>query len=242
MLTPAMSKPLAPWLMLISRTLLFALFQGVIAVLLGLSGDPAPWEASAAWWTISALLANLVSIVLLVWLFRMEGRRYFDFIPFSRQTVWTDLGLVVLLMAALAPLAMLPNQWLARLLFGSEEIAFDLMFRPLPLWAVGASLLFPLTIAFAELPTYFGYAMPRLEKQLGSGWLAWTIASLALALQHIALPLILDWRFMLWRLGMFIPLAFVMGLSLKLRPRLFPYLMALHALLDLSTVAILFTL
>jgi hypothetical protein len=39
---------------------------------------------------------------------------------------------------------------------------------------------------------------------------------------------------------MFIPLAFLMGLSLKLRPRLFPYLMALHALLDMTTVVMLF--
>lgn len=235
------TKPLAPWLMLIARTLLFAVFQGLIAALLSLSGVASPWQASAAWWTISALLANLVTIALLAWLFRTENRRYFDFIPFSRQTIWKDLGLVLLLMLVLAPLTMLPNQGLARLLFGSEEIAFNRMFQPLPLWAVIASLLFPLTIAFAELPTYFGYAMPRIEKQLGSGWLAWAVASFALALQHVTLPLILDWRFIVWRLGMFIPLAFVMGLSLKLRPQLFPYVMALHALLDLTTVAILFT-
>lgn len=237
-----MTKPLAPWLMLISRTLLFAMFQILIAGILAFSGSPAPWEASAAWWTVSALFTNIVSIVLLAWLFRKENRRYFDFIPASRQTMWKDLGIVLLLVVALIPVATFPNQWLANLLFGSEEIVFALMFRPLPLWAGIVSILFPLTIAFAELPTYFGYAMPRLEKQLGSGWLAWGLASLFLALQHVTLPLILDWRFIIWRFGMFIPLAFLMGLSLKLRPQLFPYFMAIHALLDMSTVAIILTL
>ena len=127
------------------------------------------------------------------------------------------------------------------MLFGSEEIASALMFHPLPLWARVVSLLFPLTIAFAELPTYFGYAMPRIEKQIGNGWLAWALASFFLALQHITLPLIFDWRFIIWRLGMFIPLAFLLGLSLKLRPRLFPYLMTMHALLDFMTVLMIFT-
>lgn len=237
-----MTKPLAPWLMLFSRTLLFAMFQIVIAGFLAFFGSTTPWEDSAAWWTISALCTNLVSITLLAWLFRKENRRYFDFTPASRQTMWKDLGIALLLMAALMPVAVLPNQWLANMLFGSGEAAFALIFRPLPLWVGIVSILFPLTIAFAELPTYFGYVMPRLEKQLGSGWLAWGLASLFLAFQHVTLPLILDWRFILWRFGMFIPLAFLMGLSLKLRPQLFPYLMAIHALLDMSTVAIILTL
>jgi len=83
---------------------------------------------------------------------------------------------------------------------------------------------------------------PALEVQLGNSWFAWGLASLFLALQHIALPLIFDGRFMLWRFGMFIPLAFFMGLCLKLRPQLFPYLMFVHILIDMMTVVIILTL
>jgi hypothetical protein len=232
----------APWLMLFSRTVLFALFQVMIAGFLALSGSRVPWEDSGAWWTVSALLTNLVSIALLILLFRQEHQRYFDFIPSSRHTFWKDLGLTALMLVALAPLVTLPNQWLANRLFGSEDVPIALMFRPLPLWAGVVSLLFPLTIAFAELPTYFGYVMPRIGKQLGNDWLAWALSCFCLALQHITLPLILDWRFIVWRLGMFIPMAFLMGLSLKLRPQLFPYVMAVHALLDMATVVMLLTL
>lgn len=228
--------------MLFSRTLLFAIFQVLIAGILALFGSLTPWDDSAAWWTISALCANLISILLLIWLFRKENKRYFDFIPFSRRTIHKDFWIILALMVILMLLAAFPNQWLANALFGSEEIAFALLFRPLPLWAGMVSLLFPLTIAFAELPTYFGYAMPRLEKQLDNSWLAWGLASLFLALQHVTLPLILDWRFIAWRFGMFIPLAFLIGLCLKLKPRLFPYLMIGHALLDMITVAIQLTL
>ena len=237
-----LTKSPAPWLMLISRTVLFALFQVVIAGFLSITGSPAPWDFAGGWWMVSALLTNLVSITLLVWLFNLEKRRYFDFIPAARQAFWKNLSITLLLVVVLVPLATLPSQWLANWLFGSAETPFALMFRPLPLWVRVTSLLFPLTIAFAELPTYFGYVMPRLEKQLGNSWLAWMLASFFLALQHITLPLIFDWRFILWRLGMFIPLAFLMGLALKLRPQLFPYLMTVHALLDMATVVMLLAL
>ena len=99
-------------------------------------------------------------------------------------------------------------------------------------------LLFPLTIAFAELPTYFGYVMPRLAPQLKSGWLAWAVASFFLAFQHCFLPFILDGRFLLWRLGMYLPFAFFAGLLLKLRPSLLPYFVVMHALIDISTLSV----
>jgi hypothetical protein len=235
-------KPIAPWLMLVSRTVLFAVFQLLITGVLAITGSSTPWGTSAGWWPFSAILTNVVSTILLVWLFHRENKRYFDFVRFSRQTMWKDIGIVVLLLLAIMPIATYPNQWLANLLYGSEEAVFSLFFRPLPLWAGIVSMLFPITIAFAELPTYFGYVMPRLERQIGNGWYAWAAASFFLAIQHVTLPLVLDWRFMVWRIGMFIPLAFFMGLCLRLRPQLFAYLMVGHVLLDMMTVVIILTL
>jgi hypothetical protein len=237
-----MAKPIITWLMLLSRTLLFAVFQVLIAAALFFANSSAPWSSSAGWWTFSALFTNLVSIGLLAWLFHRAGKSFFNFISFSRQTVWKDIGLTCLLMLIFVPVSTFPGQWLANWLFGSQEIAFSLFFRPLPLWAGIISILYPISIAFAELPTYFGYVMPRLEKQLGNGWLAWGLVSTFLALQHTTLPLVLDGRFILWRFGMFVPLAFIMGLCLKIRPQLMPYFMVSHALLDMVTVVIILTL
>jgi hypothetical protein len=115
------------------------------------------------------------------------------------------------------------------------------MFRPLPTWAFALSFLFPLTIWFTELPTYFGYCMPRLETQLKNGWLALVVASLFLAAQHMFLPFILDGGYLLWRFGMFLPFALLVGLALKLRPSLLPYFVIAHALMDISTVLVYLT-
>ena len=83
--------------------------------------------------------------------------------------------------------------------------------------------------------------MPRLEIQLKNGWLAWLLAACFLGAQHMFLPLLLDGRFMLWRLGMYLPFALFVGLALKLRPTLLPYFMILHALIDVSAVLVYLT-
>ncbi|HSL29027.1 MAG TPA: hypothetical protein VK900_07505 [Anaerolineales bacterium] len=227
-----------PWLMLVSRSALFLFFQVLIALVLAAAGTQAAWTESARWWTFIAFLANFVSIYLLVRVFNAEGLRYFDAIRFSRQTVKTDLlwffgsGLIGM------PLAAAPMNMLGAAIFGDPMIPTHMMFKPLPAWAFVLSFLFPLTIAFAELPTYFGYVMPRLASQLKNSWLAWLIASLALAAQHMFLPLILDSGFILWRLGMYLPFALFAGFMIKLRPTLLPYYMIVHALIDISAVAV----
>jgi hypothetical protein len=227
-----------PRRMLISRSALFLFFQLLIALVLAIAGISAAWNESARWWTFIAFLANFVSIYLLVRVFNAEGKRYFEEIRFSRATLKTDLIWFFLSSLLGLPIAAAPMNILGAAIFGDPMIPTYMMFRPLPVWAFVLSFLFPLTIAFAELPTYFGYVMPRLADQLKNGWLAWLIASLALAAQHMFLPLILDGRFMLWRLGMYLPFALFAGLMIKIRPTVLPYYMIVHALIDISAVTV----
>jgi len=232
------TKPIYPCLMLVSRSLLFLFFQALFALVLKASGIAAAWDASARWWVFVVILTNLTSIFLLYHLFRAEGKRYLEIFRFSRQAVKTDLiwffvsGLIGL------PLAAAPMNTLAVAIFGDSMLPINMMFRPIPIWALIAGLLFPLSIAFAELPTYFGYVMPRLAAQLKNGWLAWAVCAFFLAFQHCFLPFIPDSRFMLWRLGMYLPFALYAGLLLKLRPTLLPYFVITHALIDISTLSV----
>jgi hypothetical protein len=68
-------------------------------------------------------------------------------------------------------------------------------------------------------------------------WLAIALPASMLGLQHIAAPLLLDMRFVAWRGGMYLPFAFLVGAVLYWRPRLLPYLVAIHVLMDLSFAA-----
>jgi hypothetical protein len=224
--------------MLVSRSVLFLLFQILIALILALTGTKSAWDESARYWTFLAFLANSVSLVLLVRLFKAEGKWFWDILRFSRATWKMDLLWFVGLCILGLPIAAAPREPLAVAIFGDALIATKMLFRPLPTWAFFLSFVFPLTIWFAELPTYFGYVMPRLEAQLRNGWVAWLIASFFLAAQHIFLPLILNSGYLLWRFGMFLPFALFTGLVLKFRPLLLPYFVIVHALMDISTVLV----
>ena len=227
-----------PWLMLVSRSILFLLFQGLIALILAATGTSSAWDESARWWTFMASFANFASLYLLIRVFNAEGKRFWDILRFSRETWKTDLLWFLGFSLIGMPIAAAPREPLAAAIFGDAATATNMLFRPLPTWAFLASFLFPLTIAVAELPTYFGYVMPRLAEQLRNGWAAWLIASFFLAAQHMFLPLILDGGYMLWRLGMFLPFALFTGLILKFRPALLPYFMVVHALMDVTTVLV----
>ena len=234
-------KPIAPWLILVSRSFLFLLFQSLLALIFSLSGNPNGWSESARWWVLTIIPANLVGIYLLNRLFKGEGKRYLDILRFSRATLGKDLLWLAGILVIGLPLAILPINGLASLIFGDATIPTGMLFKALPVWALAVGLLFPLTIAFAELPTYFGYVMPRLAAQLKNSWVAWLLAAFFLGLQHCFLPLILDGHFMLWRFAMYLPFALFAGLVVKLRPRMLPYLAVVHALMDISTLAVYLT-
>ena len=93
---------------------------------------------------------------------------------------------------------------------------------------------FPIVHALAELPTYFGYVMPRLAVLVGSRWQALLATALVLSLQHVALPLLFDWRYAVWRALMFLPFALLIGFVVMRRRTSMPYLVAAHALIDAS--------
>jgi hypothetical protein len=236
----AIVKPSHPWWMAVSRTVLFAFVQALFALGYLIAGSTQAWHESERWWMLVVAGANMLSILLLNRLFKREGGRFLDLFRFERKTFWKDLAIVIGALIVAGPIAYFPMNMLANLILGSSERMTEFLFRSIPGWALALGLLFPLTITLAELPTYFGYVMPRLSEKLGSPWAAWAIASFFLGLQHAALPLIFDGPYLLWRALMYMPFAFYIGLVIKLRPRLLPFLVIGHGLIDLMTWSVYF--
>ncbi|MBN1926535.1 MAG: hypothetical protein JW798_11935 [Prolixibacteraceae bacterium] len=223
-------------LLLPYRLILFAVFQSLIALVFFCLNIEKAWHQAEGWWIISGLFTNVFTFLLLIKLFRIEGKGYFDNLIPKRDSWIKDLLLTLAMMLIAAPLAMFPNIFLAKLLFGSQEITTQLFFRPLPYWVIYSGIIWALTQGLVELQFYFGYLMPRLEKKLNSKWQPWILASFFLSLQHIAVPLIFNWRFIIWRMGMFLLFAFFTGLCIKIRPRVLPYMAIIHAFMDMSLV------
>jgi membrane protease YdiL (CAAX protease family) len=216
---------------------LFGLAQLLIAVLLWAGGTTEPWRSAAAWWPLMATLANLAVVALLIAAFRAEGGRFWSLFHIERATWRRDVLVLFGMLLLAGPIVYLPNVWLATALFGGPLVALELMMQPLPLWGWLLSLVvFPLTIPLAELPLYFGYLMPRLQQQVGE-WAGLLLPVAFLALQHATLPLIFDGRYLLWRALMYLPFALFTGLLLRWRPRLLPYFVVFHGVIDLAAVA-----
>lgn len=224
-----------PLLMLPFRFVLFLVFQALAAGAFALQGAPSPWRSSIAWWPVGVTLTNVSCHFLLRTLTRREGITWAQMInaDFRREHLKKDLLALFGILLLCGPVGMLPNTWVAQLLWGDPQGGARLFIQPLPT-AVALICLFafPITQSFGEMPTYFAYAMPRLAERWSSKWKAILAAAFWLGIQHMALPFIWDWRFSLWRAVMFLPFAILLGWAVTWRPRLLPYVMVVHALID----------
>ena len=219
-----------PFILLGSRFFMFLIFQSMIAVLAD------SWSISEKYWLLTATLTNLVSILILYFVFRIRNDNYLRIFSFSRISFKKDILIFALLMLLAGPLAFLPNYFLSVLLWGNPEIPVDMMFQPIESWLIYILIItFPVTIALAELATYFAYIMPGLNKQLKSKWLAVLLPVVFLSIQHCTLPFIPDARFILYRALVFLPFALLIGISIYKRPTLFPYFAVIHGVMDAGT-------
>ena len=222
------------WFMLFSRLFLFVSIQTIFALVFYFTGSFNAWETSVNWWLMVVVITNLVSFGLLMRIFQSKGTRYWDIFLFDRQYIKNDLLAFLGITILTAPVAILPNIILGGWLFGDPNATLDLLVRPLPYRVVYALIIFfPLSQGIVEIATYFGYIMPSFKERGMRPWLAITLPSVMLGFQHIAIPLLFDLRFILWRALMYIPFAFLIGIVIHRRPRMLPYFAIVHVLMNM---------
>lgn len=219
------------YFLLPGRLISFLIFQAVIALILN------SWKESEKYWLLSATLTNIVSILLLLVLFRKEGRSFFELFRFNKKTLKKDILIFSGLVIIAGPIVFLPGYYLSILLWNDPNVPTLMMFGAIEKGLIYFLLIaFPVTIAFAELPIYFGYVMPSIAKHSKIKWLAIILPVLFLSIQHATLPFIPDLNFIIYRSLVFLPLALLIGVSIFFRPTLFIYFVILHGLMDLGTV------
>jgi hypothetical protein len=98
-----------PWFMLFSRLLLFASIQSIFALAFYLAGSSNSWETSANWWPMVVVITKLVCARLLVQIFQLKGKRYWDIFRFDRQHIKGDLLVLLSITVLTAPIPVLPN-------------------------------------------------------------------------------------------------------------------------------------
>jgi uncharacterized protein len=206
-----------PALMLVARSILAIACQALVSAIF-FSGQPDAWDQAGRWWTVYGTVIDLVCIGLLIWLTRQEGIRLLDLGAYFRERWGRDiligLGLFVVIFPTLlfAPLTLL-----------TSALGIEPPMDVLPLaGALYSILVWPIIWAYAEDNTYLGYALPRITALTGRTWVAVAVVTLFATLQHVFLPLRLEWRYLLSRFLSFVPFIIVYCLIYLRQRRLLP--------------------
>ena len=222
--------------LVISRSVLLILVQGVLAYIFQLQNNLSPWESAAAWWTIYGTMVDIGCLVLIALFLKRENKRISDLLDFDRNKIKSDAKNGILIFLVLFPLiGLLYPIGVGSLIFNDNTlnvISGQLAERILPSWAYFYSVFIWWIIwSITEELTYQAYSLPRLLKQVGKTRAVLFIAFFW-ALQHSFLPFIFDWRYVTWRFLSFLPLVIVFIMIYMRTGRLTPIIIA-HGLMDL---------
>jgi membrane protease YdiL (CAAX protease family) len=221
-----------PLILVFTRFVLALGLQMVLAIFFFRAGYQNPIEDAGHWFTVYGTLIDILCLILIAFLIKKEGLRLIDLVNINSQsfikTLLTSLGYIVLFL----PMSVVGMSVSSFLLFG-DPIPQQTM-GGIPMWgAIYSITIWPLLWAVSEQITYQGYALPRIATLLKSKWLAIAIVSFGWALQHAALPLSLDWRYIVVRVLSFIPVAMVMAFLYLRTRKLLPFIIA-HWVMDLT--------
>jgi hypothetical protein len=187
-----------PVLMLAARPFFALATQLAVALGFRLARHPEPVKEAGRWWMVSG--TDLLSLGTLTWLTRREGTHLADLFSIRRERLSRDLVQALGDLVALTP-AVGMSAALTRLFYGpSGQPPQVAVARGLPRAAsVYSVLVWPTVWAAAEEATYLGYTLPRLEALTGNTPASVALVSAVWALQHEALPLLPDRRYLVYR-------------------------------------------
>lgn len=220
-------KKVEPFILPLFRSALFIILGALFARLTNQT-----LEQASRWWSIVCTVCNIITIVLLIVICKSEGSSYKNLIGYQRGQ--GNVKYTLLIVGLMLLLGISGMYGFGFVIYGYVPVT---MVQPIPVWLASINLvLLPLTIVFSELPLYFGYALNRIEKVTGNKILSIAYPMFFYALQHSFIPLIFDWKHILFRFLSFLPLMFVLGIIYYKKRKLLP-LMIGHGILDFVTGA-----
>ena len=214
-----------PYIIPIFRSVLF-----IIGGLLFVAVSGQSLTEISRWWPVLCVIFNLITILVLICVCKFEGTDYKALIHFKRdQLSFKNILFITLLMLSIGVGGLYV---FGLFIYGHVP---TILIQPIPIWIAAINtILLPVTIVFAELPLYFGYSFNRIKEQTGNRTLAMSYIIFFYALQHSFIPLLLDWKYILFRFLSFLPLMIVLGVLYNKKKALAP-LMIGHGFLDLAT-------
>jgi hypothetical protein len=228
-----------PLLLVTARPVLFVALQAVLAAVFVLFHRPSAWRTAGTWWSVYGTLVDFACLILIGRFTRIERIGIRDLIGKVRLLWGRDIFAGIGLFLVTFPAFMGGSFVSSLLIYGSwdpQRNLYLLGVRTLPLWGVLYSFgAWWLLSAATEETTYQSYVLPRIEALSGHSWVAAVVVIFCWTLQHCALPLVPDLKYLAFRFLAFLPGVTLLTL-IYLRIRRLPPMIVAHWPMDLGAV------
>ncbi len=187
-------------------------------------------EESSKWWSLICVFCNIITILLLIKICKIEGTSFKKLLNFQENKGNLKNTLIIVFLMLILGMSGMYGFGFA--IYGYVPVT---MVQPINIWLAALNLIIlPISVVFAELPLYFAYSQRGIEKFTSNKALSIFYPMFFYALQHSFIPLIFDWKHIVFRFLSFLPLMFVLGLIYYKKRSLKP-LMIGHLILDFAT-------
>lgn len=188
-------------------------------------------SAIGHWWSMIAVVVNILTILLLVHVARRNGQTFWQLINYQKgQTRWTAILLVTLCVMVVG----MAGMYLAGfLLYGNMLYAPPVIIAPIAKWvAIINIVLLPVSTTFAEDGLYLGCGVNQIKNK----YAAILVPAFFYALQHCFIPTLFDGRYIIYRFLSFLPLTIILCWYYYVKRNPLPIMVG-HAFIDLATAA-----
>ena len=184
------------------------------------------------WWSIVATIVNVITIIFIVIIAKKIGVSYKKLINYEKgKTNIKDVILISLLVLLLSSFGMYLAGYIC---YGVIPYFAPMMVSPIPIvLAIINFILLPLTVSFAEDGLYLGCGVNSFKNK----YLAIIVPAFFYALQHSFIPVLFDYKFMIYRFLSFLPLTIIFCLYYHKKKNPVPIMIA-HTIVEIASVVI----
>ncbi|HET7144983.1 MAG TPA: CPBP family glutamic-type intramembrane protease [Anaerolineales bacterium] len=224
-----------PVIFFLPARLVFAFIsQSLTAALFAFRGSTNAWQDATAWWPVYSTITDLLCLFALVWLMRREKMKINDLIGAKGKDILKQLAWTPAYLLAVAPTSILASI-ITQAFYGTALPPMITVVNLSPIGELYSLIIWPIIWVITEELVYLGYLLPRIEALSGKTWVAVLVVIFFWGIQHLAMPFILNEKYLVSRILAAIaaissfPIVFVLG-----RRRLVP-LIGVHYIADLAT-------
>ena len=184
------------------------------------------------WWSIVATIVNVITILILLFVAKRIGSSYKELINYEKgKTKVKEVIIITLIVLVFASIGM---NVAGLICYKVIPYMAPMMAAPVHLiLAIINFILLPLTVAFAEDGLYLGCGVNSFKNK----YLAILVPAFFYALQHSFIPVLFDFKYIIYRFLCFLPLTIIFCIYYYKKKNPVPIMIG-HTIVEIASVVL----